>query len=533
MTLTIRTMGGLSIYQDGQRLDLPRSRKTRALLAYLAISEKTFRRDQLCEFFWKEPNDPRSTLRWSLSKIRPLVNQSDKKRLVADREQVSLLTYDVFIDIREMELKTNDPFTTAQELESISESLEETFLDGTELPDQDKYQRWLMVKRQSLVQLKTRVLHRLSTHPELSTIKRLQWARRRLQMEPFNPSAATRLLTLLESLGLSKELEEQSIELTIRFRNAGIAWSAKKRDDNVINGSLNADLHDYKEALSNTGPKQKIEFCATKDNVRIAYASAGRGKPIVKVANWPNHIDYDWESPIWSPLFQDLATDHRFVRYDQRGSGLSEWEVEDLSFESSVSDLETVVAASNTNQFALLGIAQGAAVAIAYAVKHPEKVSHLILFGGYAVSSGLTASADTKREKEALITLAKSGWSRDNPAYRQIFSSVYIPNANTNELAWYSEFQKATTSPENAARLLTNIDQIDVRDLLAKVTVPTLVLHARGDQQVPIGNGLELAAQIPNAEFLSLDSNNHSLLGREPAAKVFLQAIRNFVDKES
>lgn len=533
MTLTIRTMGGLAIFQDGRSLDLPRSRKTRALLAYLAISEKPFRRDQLCELFWKEPNDPRSTLRWSLSKIRPLVNQSDKERLIADRERVSLLTYDVFIDVREMALKTSDPFTTAQELEGISEALEETFLDGTELPDQDKYQRWLMVKRQDLTQLRARVLNRLSTHPELSTIKRLQWSRRRLEMEPFNPSAATRLLTLLETLGLNKELEEQTIELTVRFRSAGIPWSSKKRDDNVVSGSFSGDIQDHTQSANGNKPQQKIEFCVTQDKVRLAYASAGRGKPMIKVANWPNHIDYDWDSPIWSPLYHDLATDHRFIRYDQRGSGLSEWEVADLSFEASVSDLETIVTATKQDKFALLGIAQGAAVAIAYAVKYPEKVSHLILFGGYAVSSGLTASADTKREKEALITLAKTGWTRENPAYRQIFSSVYIPTANTNELAWYSEFQKSTTSPENAGRLLAYIDQIDVRDLLSKVTVPTLVIHSRGDQHVPIGNGLQLAAQIPNAEFLSLDSSNHSLLGREPAAKVFLQAVRNFVDKRS
>lgn len=530
MTLTIRTLGGLSVFQDDQRLTLPRSKKTRALLAYLAISEKPFRRDQLCELFWTEPNDPRSTLRWSLSKIRALVNQTDQERLITDHERVSLLTYDILIDIREMKLKADDPFTTVQELEKIGESLKETFLDGAELPDQDKYQNWLMIKRQDIDQLKNKLLHRLSAHPELTPVKRLQWARLRLDMEPYSPEAATRLLTLMESLGLKKELEKRATELAVRFRSAGIAWSAQKRDNDVIIRSQGNALTDYKGCSGDTQPRQKIRFCTSEDNVRIAYACAGQGNTIIKVANWPSHLDNDWNSPVWSPLFQDLAKDHHLVRYDERGSGLSQWEVATLSFETSVSDLETVVTTCNTERFSLLGIGQGAAVAIAYAVKHPEKVSHLILFGSYAISTGLIADADSKREKAALITLAETGWSRNNPAYRQVFSSVYIPDANPTELAWYSEFQKSTTSPENAARLLTNMDQIDIRNLLTKVKTPTLVIHSRGDQQVPINNGLQLAAKIPGAEFLSLDSNNHALLGREPAAKVFLQALRFFVN---
>ncbi|PTY38261.1 guanylate cyclase [Saccharospirillum sp. MSK14-1] len=531
MTLTIKTLGGLTLFQNGQQLDLPRSKKTRALLAYLAMADKSFRRDHLCELFWKEPNDPRSTLRWSLSKIRPLVNQTNKERLVTNRDRVSLLTDDVFIDIQEIELKINDPFTTIQELESIGDSLAETFLDGTELPDQERYQRWLMIKRHDAVLLHARVLMRLSTHPELNATQRLKWARRRLEVEPFNPAAGTRVMTLLESLGMKEEMENLATDFAARLRSAGIAWSHKKRDEDSIDGTIRGHSNVEVEAHENQNLKQKIGFCTTQDNVRIAYASAGTGAPIVKVASWPNHIDYDWDAPVWSPLFHDLATDHRFIRYDQRGSGLSEWDVEDLSFDASVNDLKTVVDTNQLNQFTLLGIAQGAAVAIAYAVKHPQKVSHLVLFGGYAVSAGLNANENTKREKQALITLAETGWSRDNPAYRQIFSSVYIPNANTTETAWYSEFQRSTTSPENAARLLSNFDQIDVRDLLQKVTVPTLVIHSREDQQVAIGNGLQLAAQIPNAEFLSLDTSNHSLLGREPAAKVFLEAVRRFIDE--
>lgn len=530
MTLSIKTLGDLAISNDGQPLDLPPSKRTRALLAYLAVTARPHRRDRLCEVFWKLPDDPRSTLRWSLSKIRPLVNHADKERLVADRERVSLLTYDILIDIRDIEMKVNDPFTLPEELEAINIMLQETFLEGLDLPGQELFQQWLTAQRRMAAQLRGKVMFRLSSHPELPQSTHLYWARLWEELEPFNPVAATRLITLLESMGMTQELSILSVELTKRFHAAGINWSPKKRSDDTVGMADHS-----KESSSDTAleSRQKIQFCTTEDQVRIAYASVGNGTPIIKAANWLNHLEYDWDAPIWSPLFRDLAAEHRFIRYDERGCGLSDWKVTDLSFQAFLKDIEAVVDASGVDRFALLGISQGAAVSIAYAVAHPDRVSHLILFGGYAQGYGLTTDPVLKREREAIITLTEMGWSRDNPAYRQIFSSTFIPSASASEAAWFNDFQRATTSSENAARFLSIFDHIDVQDLLPQVKVPTLVIHSRGDQRVAVNEGLELAAKIPNAEFIGLNSDSHSLLGREPAASIFIQSVRDFIARKS
>lgn len=526
MTLSIKTLGELTVSRDGRPLDLPPSKRTRALLAYLAITARPHRRDRLCEIFWKTPEDPRSTLRWSLSKIRHLVNHPDKERLVSDRERVSLLTYDIFIDLREIELKANDPFTSSQELESLSKALRDTFMEGADIPGQEIYQQWLTAQRRETSQLRAKVLYRLSTHPDLLQDERLKWARKWEELEPFNPDAATRLVTLLEAAGLAQELSVISVDLAKRFRSAGINWSPRDRFQDEEKQNDKAQIHDHSK---NFQVRQRIQFCTTSDGVRIAYASVGSGVPILKAANWLNHLEYDWDSPVWSPLFKDLASDHRFIRYDERGSGLSDWNVDDLSFDTFIKDLEAVVEASGVDTFTLLGMSQGAAVSIAYAVKYPHRVRHLILFGGYSKGFGLTTDAMVKREREAIITLTENGWGRDNPAYRQMFSSTFMPSASASETAWFNDFQRIATSPENAARFLTTFDHINVQALLSQVQVPTLVIHSRGDQQVPVKEGLDLAAEIPNAEFVGLNSDNHLLLGREPASQIFIQAIRNFM----
>lgn len=531
MTLSIKTLGELTISSDDQTQELPPSKRTRALMAYLAVTARPHRRDRLCEVFWKLPDDPRSTLRWSLSKIRQLMNHDGKDRLVTDRERVSLLTYDIFIDIRDIEMKANDPFTSPEELETMNTALQSVFLEGLDLPDQELFQQWLTAQRRMVTQLRAKVMFRLSCHPELPQSKHLHWARMWEELEPYNPSAATRLISLLESMGLAQELSVLSVELTKRFHSAGINWSAKRRSDEATSTAVEQPKEPINDQSLDS--RQRIQFCTTADGVRIAYASVGNGPAIVKAANWLNHLEYDWDAPVWSPLFRDLAADHRFIRYDERGCGLSDWAVEHLSFQAFLKDLEAVVDASGADRFALLGISQGAALSIAYAVAHPERVTHLILFGGYAQGYGLSENFELKQEREAVVTLAEMGWSRNNPAYRQIFSATFMPSASASEVAWFNDFQRATTSPENAARFLSIFDHINVKDLLPLVTVPTLVIHSRGDQRVSVKEGLNLAASIPNAEFVGLDSNSHSLLGREPAATTFLKIVRDFLARNA
>ncbi len=523
-TLKIDTLGELAVSRDGQPLTLPASKRARALLAFLALTARPHRRDRLCEVFWEIPDDPRGALRWALSKLRGVVNEEGTDRLVADRERVLLDVATIDLDIQLLSSELKDSALSVERLQAVANELREPMLAGIDLPDQALFQQWLTAERENAKRLLAKALGRLACHPNHPPNKAITWTREWLDLEPFDTDAATQLVTQLEQLGQSRELERLSRELTIRFRNAAISWSPTNRAD-TSSQTEDDETAQVRKLLA----RQKIQFCTAADGVRIAYASVGQGAPIIKAANWLSHLELDWDAPIWSPLFRELARDHYFVRYDERGNGLSDWDVSELSQEAFVADLETVVEASELERFALLGISQGAAVSIEYAVRHPQRVSHLILFGGYAAGWRMGATPATIKEREAIMTLTSSGWGQDNPAYRQIFSSTFMPSATAEELSWFNEFQRRTTSPENAVRFLSAFGDIDVRDRLAEVTVPTLVIHSLGDRRIPITIGRDIAAAIPNAEFFGLESDAHLLLGREPASQAFVDAVRDFI----
>ncbi|MEP6818356.1 MAG: alpha/beta fold hydrolase [bacterium] len=279
--------------------------------------------------------------------------------------------------------------------------------------------------------------------------------------------------------------------------------------------------------------EQEIRFCTTADGVRIAYATVGHGPPLVKAANWLNHLEFDWQSPIWRHLFEEFARYHLVVRYDERGNGLSDWNVENLSFEAFVQDMEAVVDAVGVSRFPILGISQGGPVAIAYAVRHPEKVSHLILYGTYARGWARRGSSPEELERRrAYLTLTKLGWGQDNPAYRQLWTTLFLPNATLEQWHWFNDLQRITASPENACRLLNEVGQIDVTDFLSQVKVPTLVLHCRDDAVAPFEEGRLIAGMIPGARFVPLEGHNHLLLECEPAWPKFVAEVRRFLKTE-
>jgi TolB-like protein/pimeloyl-ACP methyl ester carboxylesterase/Tfp pilus assembly protein PilF len=274
--------------------------------------------------------------------------------------------------------------------------------------------------------------------------------------------------------------------------------------------------------------EQAIHFCTTTDGVRIAYATVGQGRPLVKAANWLNHLEYDWRSPIWRPFLDEFARDHLFVRYDERGNGLSDWDVADLSFESFVSDLESVVDAVGLNRFPILGISQGGPVAIAYAVRHPERVSQLILYGSYA-QGWAKRPGQNPEIRQAQLTLIKLGWGQDNPAFRQMWTSLYLPDGTAEQWQWFNDMQRISASPENAFKLTNELGQIDVTDLLPQVKVPTLVIHRRGDAAVPFEQGRLLASSIPGARFVELEGNSHLVLPTEATWPRFVTEMRHFL----
>jgi len=244
--------------------------------------------------------------------------------------------------------------------------------------------------------------------------------------------------------------------------------------------------------------EQDIRFCTTPDGVRIAYATAGEGPPLVKAANWLSHLEFDWHSPIWRHWIEDLSRYHRYVRYDERGCGLSDRDAP-LSLEAYVSDLETVVDACGLESFPLIGVSQGGPVAVTYAIRHPRRVSHLILYGAYVRGTRARATPDQIEEFDAVLTLTRHGWGRDNPAYRQMFASTFVPGANEEQMRWFNDLCRVSASPEKAVEFLIVNGGIDVVDALPDVTAPTLVLHARGDARVPFDEGRTIAASIPGA----------------------------------
>ena len=275
---------------------------------------------------------------------------------------------------------------------------------------------------------------------------------------------------------------------------------------------------------------QQIQFCSARDGVRLAYAISGSGPPLVKAANWLTHLEYDWESPVWRHWLQETSQHHTLVRYDERGCGLSDWEVDDFSFSAWVEDLATVVDAAGLERFALLGISQGGAVAIDYAIRHPGRVSHLVLYGAFAQGRARRQVSPAEAEKHrALHTAMRVGWGWENPAFRQVFSNLFMPEAAGEQLRALDELQRKSTSPENALKFYERFGEIDVLELLPQVRVPTLVLHANEDARVPFDTGRQLAAMIPDARFVSLESKNHILIEGEPAWQRFVYEVFGFL----
>lgn len=261
---------------------------------------------------------------------------------------------------------------------------------------------------------------------------------------------------------------------------------------------------------------QRIRYLRASDGVQLAWAEAGAGPVLVKASNWLTHLEYEWESPVWSHWMRFFSGHFRFVRYDERGCGMTDWSISDLSLERRIADLETVVEAADRREpFVLLGISQGGHVCVAYAARHPERVSKLILYGAYAQGWSRRGDPEHAREYDAIVDLIRAGWGRNNPAFRQVFTSRFVPDATEEQLSWFNDLCLKTVTAHNAAAVLQSRSEVVV-DLLPQVKAPTLVLHAREDAVVPLSQGHLLASAIPDAQFVELDSKNHILLGHEP-----------------
>ncbi len=528
--ISFQVLGPLRLTRDGEPLTLPQSKKTRALLAFLALNPKEYRRERLCDLFWEMPDDPRAALRWSLTKLRQLLNSPDRERIVANRETVKLDVSDVSVDLHGARAALAKPEQLSVEaLESLADGFSGALLDGLDLPRQPEYQAWLVAERGEAETLRASVLEQLLSRLGDDPEKAIPHARTLTLLEPQNDRRHAELVRLLRHAGRNQEAEDH-VQVAKSLLAEMEQDQAPVLDEALQTPGKAPAVPDIAKALPATSTlTQDIRYCRAKDGVNIAYSTVGSGSPLVKTANWLNHLEFEWDSPVWRHWIQEFSRDRTFIRYDERGNGLSDWDVEELSLDAFVNDLEVVVDAAEADRFELLGISQGCAVAVAYAVRHPERVSKLILYGGWARGWRVRGSAKTIETIDAMLMLMKVGWGRNNPAFRQMFTSLFFPEGGPEHMDWMNELERNTTSPETAYRISHALGVSDVSDVMSQLKVPTLILHGRHDAMVPFSAGKELAQGIPNARFVPLETKNHLMLEDEPAWHRFVQEVRSFL----
>jgi DNA-binding SARP family transcriptional activator/pimeloyl-ACP methyl ester carboxylesterase len=535
--LRLNLLGPFSIEREGP-VTL-RNKKAQALIAFLAsTSGVAHSRERLAALLWPDSSEEaaRQSLRQCVSMLRR--DLSDLP-LAVDHDTLGLEPNAVDIDIAEFTAVIADPSMT--NLRRGAALYRGPFLEGLNARS-DPFEEWLRNERSRLRAVATSAFHALFGQ---------------LRQAGEREGAIAAALRLLAIDPLQEEIDRALMRLYLEQGQTALALRQYKRCEAILRKELNVapDLETralYQEALRhrtrNKPPlaqnavaarpdpaaaslqlRQTVQICTAQDGVRIAYAQVGAGPPLVKAANWLNHLEFDFASPVWRHWIEALSRDHQFLRYDERGTGLSDWDAFDISFDAFVRDLETVVDAAGLDRFPLLGVSQGCAISIAYAVRHPERVSRLILYGGYAKGWLHQDDPAELARRNALSTLVLEGWGQENPVFRQIFTSLFIPEADAEQTQWFNDLQRITTSPQNAHQLVKRFGEIDVRHLLKDVRAPTLVLHARGDARVKFTEGQELASGIPDARFVPLESRNHVLLGNEPAWPVFLDEVRHFL----
>ncbi|MCW0233652.1 MAG: alpha/beta fold hydrolase [Ferrovibrio sp.] len=524
--LTLTLAGLLSARLDGSALELPPSKKARALLAYLAVTRRPQRREHLVGLLWNETEDGREGLRWCLSRLRKVLEPDGVSRLSADRDTVALIPDRADCDIWALQkIGTVTPTATSTtDLLAAADLAQGDFLAGLNLPDCYEFRLWCMAERENLRRIQAAILATLCDRLGVGD-QALAYARRRVVLEPDEETAHLALLDLLLALGRQPEAEAHVETARRQFEAAGLAPPHR-----LIRRWADRRTAPRPPAASGTSAAagQKVQFCITGDGVRIAYAVAGSGPRLLKTANWLSHLEHDQQSPVWQHLIDTLAHGRQLVRYDRRGGGLSDWSCERFGFGEAILDAEAVIGALDDRPYDLFGLSGGCAIAVALAARHPDRVRRMILMGGSTL--GFHRRTKPEREtREALVALTRQGWGVDNPAFRQVFTSMMFPDATPEQCVWFNDLQRVSASPENAARIMDEFGLYDVTDYLAEVRCPTLVLHSRDDAMVSMELGRQLAAGIPNAQFVSLPSRNHIILESEPAWAILRAEIEAFL----
>lgn len=546
--MDLSLLGGFALRTAGAEVRLA-SRKAQLLLARLALEPRGVSREVLADMLWGGHGieQARGSLRRALADLRRALGPG-ADAIVSDAETVRLVRERIRCDA--WNLEEND-------LDDAIDGATAPLLPNV-MPDEPAASEWLERERARFAQLSLALLDR---RIEESMARRdFRGAERcvldALAIEPTREPLHRTLMRIHAARGEHSRALKQFAslramlerELGVRPEPESLALFERIRSERAQGGAAHAessaaafrdseraeiDATDDAASRSDAPPEQTIRFCHTADGVTLAYACVGcadgTGPPVLKAANWMSHLEYEWDSPVWRHWIASLARGRCLVRYDERANGLSDWEAPDLSFEAMVADLEAVADATIGEPFVLVGISQGCAISAAYAHRHPERVRGLVLYGGYV--RGWRARGDPHEiaRREAMETLILEGWGQDVPAFRQMFTSLFIPGAGPDEMDWFNELQRVSVSPENAVLLSEAFGAIDVGACLPEIRVPTLVAHARGDLVCPLAGGRELAASIPGARFTTLESANHILLADEPAFAEFEQQLARFL----
>ncbi len=390
---------------------------------------------------------------------------------------------------------------------------------GDLLPD-DAYEEWAFLPRQRLQWRHRDLLRRAGRWVEL------------VEVDPTDEEAHVAImrqaLTVGDRAGARRQFEflERMLHEELGIGPSAEALALREQATDAPTASP-AQVGDPRYSSL---AAQSIHFCATPDGVRLAYAVSGDGPPLVKAANWLTHLDYDWESPVWRHWWQGLSGRHRLIRYDERGCGLSQWDVDDFSLESFVRDLESVVDSLGLERFPLLGISQGGPIAITYAARHPERVERLILYGTGVLGRRRKARSDADhRQLDALAELMRGSWGADEPSFQRVYNARFMPDGPIEQWRAFDELQKRTAPPQNAVRLWESMQLVDASDDARSLRVPTLILHARDERLRPFADAERLATLIADSRFVPLESNNHILQQDEPAFAQFLAEVDGFL----
>jgi DNA-binding SARP family transcriptional activator/pimeloyl-ACP methyl ester carboxylesterase len=515
VAVAITMLGSFAVEIDATPVDAAhwRRRAGANLVKVLALApNRRLHREQIFDQMWPELSPAEAAPR--LHKAVHLA----RKALGADAidtngDMVQLFpAADVRIDVVDFELAATAALDLGDDIESALEHY-----TGELLPD-DRYEPWADTPRNRVAHLHRQLLRAGRRWSELiahdPTDEDAHVALMRAHVERGDGAAAVSQYERLAAV-LDDELGVRPGSVATELRDQALALPPPPPAPDPTGATL---------------PRQEIRFCHAADGVRLAYSVDGSGPPVVKAANWLTHLEYDWESTVWRHWLTALTSRFRVLRYDERGCGLSDWNTTSFNIEAWIDDLATVVDAAGYEQFVLFGISQGAAVAVEYAARHPERVKALILYGGYIHGRlGRAMNDEDMRVARLLPELAELGWGSDDPSFRQVFTVRFMPDASRERWDEFNELQRKSTSGSNAAKFIRGFASIDISDAAPKVSCPTLVVHARGDLSPPLAEGRLLASMIPGSRFVSLDSRNHLLLADEPAWPRFVEEVDRFL----